>query len=107
MFRTPTSRCGKAYQFHGGYGEMTAVDVAFSWNDANPKIQPDSVHDTGGDLANLVREVEVIDDYKVRFHWVAFGGHALLQYVSNFWEGISIFSRASSMKSARKGCVRN
>ena len=79
-------------QFHGGYGEMTAVDVAFSWNDANPKIQPDSIHDTGGDLANLVREVEVIDDYKVRFHWVAFGGHALLQYVSNFWEGISIFS---------------
>ena len=27
-------------QFHGGYGEMTATDVAFSWNDANPKIQP-------------------------------------------------------------------
>ena len=80
-------------QFHGGYGEMTAVDVAFSWNDANPKIQPDSVHDTGGDLANLVQEVEVIDDYKVRFHWVAFGGHSLLQYVTNFWEGISIFSK--------------
>ena len=80
-------------QFHGGYGEMTATDVAFSWNDANPKIQPDSVHDTGGDLANLVQEVEVIDDYKVRFHWVAFGGHSLLQYVTNFWEGISIFSK--------------
>jgi ABC-type transport system substrate-binding protein len=81
-------------QFHGGYGEMTAVDVAFSWNDANPKLQPDSIHDTGGDLANLVQEVEVIDDYKVRFHWVAFGGHSLLQYVTNFWEGISIFSKA-------------
>ena len=80
-------------QFHGGYGEMTAADVAFSWNDANPKLQPDSVHDTGGDLANLVKEVEVIDDYKVRFHWVAFGGHSLLQYVTNFWEGISIFSK--------------
>ena len=80
-------------QFHDGYGEMTAADVAFSWNDANPKIQPDSVHDTGGDLANLVQEVEVIDDYTVRFHWVAFGGHVLLQYVTNFWEGISIFSK--------------
>ena len=80
-------------QFHGGYGEMTADDVAFSWNDANPRLQPDSVHDTGGDLANLVENVEVIDDYKVRFHWVAFGGHALLQYVTNFWEGISIFSK--------------
>ncbi len=80
-------------QFHGGYGEMTAADVAFSWNDANPKLQPDSIHDTGGDLANLVQEVEVIDDYKVRFHWVAFGGHSLLQYVTNFWEGISIFSK--------------
>lgn len=81
-------------QFHGGYGEMTAADVAFSWNDANPRLQPDSIHDTGGDLANLVEEVEVIDDYKVRFHWVAFGGHSLLQYVTNFWEGISIFSKA-------------
>ncbi len=81
-------------QFHGGYGEMTATDVAFSWNDANPKIQPDSIHDTGGDLANLVSEVEVIDDYKVRFNWIAFGGHTLLQYITNFHEGISIFSKA-------------
>ena len=80
-------------QFHGGYGEMTAADVAFSWNDSNPKLQPDSIHDTGGDLANLVQEVEVIDDYKVRFNWVAFGGHTLLQYVTNFSEGISVFSR--------------
>ncbi len=80
-------------QFHGGYGEMTAADVAFSWNDANPKLQPDSIHDTGGDLANLVSEVEVIDDYKVRFNWIAFGGHTLLQYVTNFHEGISIFSK--------------
>ena len=80
-------------QFHGGYGEMTAADVAFSWNDSNPKIQPDSIHDTGGDLANLVREVEVIDDYKVRFNWIAFGGHTLLQYVTNFSEGISVFSK--------------
>ena len=81
-------------QFHGGYGEMTAEDVAFSWNDANPKIQPDSVHDTGGDLANLVQEVEVIDDYTVRFNWIAFGGHTMLQYVTNFHEGISVFSKA-------------
>ncbi len=81
-------------QFHGGYGEMTAEDVAFSWNDANPKIQPDSVHDTGGDLANLVQEVEVIDDYTVRFNWIAFGGHTMLQYVTNFSEGISVFSKA-------------
>ena len=80
-------------QFHGGYGEMTAADVAFSWNDANPKIQPDSIHDTGGDLANLVSEVEIIDDYKVRFNWIAFGGHTLLQYITNFHEGISIFSK--------------
>lgn len=80
-------------QFHGGYGEMTADDVAFSWNDANPNIQPDSVHDTGGDLANLIENVEVIDDYKVRFNWSAFGGHTMLQYMTNFHEGISIFSK--------------
>ena len=80
-------------QFHGGYGEMTAADVAFSWNDANPKLQPDSVHDTGGDLANLVQEVEILDDYKVRFHWIAFGGNTLLQYLTNFHEGISVFSK--------------
>ena len=39
-------------------------------------------------------EVEVLDDYKVRFNWIAFGGHTLLQYITNFHEGISIFSKA-------------
>ncbi len=83
----------RGVQFHDGYGEMTAEDVAFSWNDANPRIVPDSIHDTGGDIANWVERVEVLDPYTVRFHTRAYGGHTLLQYVTNFWEGIGIFSK--------------
>jgi len=80
-------------EFHQGYGKMTAKDVAFSWNDPNPTIEPDSIHDTGGDLANILINVDVIDDQTVQFNWKVFNGATMLQYVTNFIEGIGIFSK--------------
>jgi peptide/nickel transport system substrate-binding protein len=83
----------KGVEFHDGYGEMTAEDVAFSWNDANPSIVPDSVHDTGGAITTIMERVEVLDENNVRFHWKAYNGSILLSYVTNFIEGIGIMSK--------------
>ena len=80
-------------QFHGGYGELTAKDVAFSWNDANPNIVADSVHDTGGAIGTILNDVEIIDDYTVRFNWKIYNGSTMLYYVTNFVEGIGILSK--------------
>lgn len=41
-------------QFHKGWGEMTADDVAFSFNDANSVTTPDSIHGQAGDFAPLI-----------------------------------------------------
>jgi ABC-type transport system substrate-binding protein len=79
--------------FHDGYGEMTAEDVAFSWNDANPNIVPDAVHDTGGAIGTILERVEVLDEHNVRFHWKQFNASILLKYVTNFEEGIGILSK--------------
>ena len=84
----------KGVQFHGGYGEMTAKDVAFSWNDANPNIVADSVHDTGGAIGTILNDVEIIDDYTVKFNWKVFNGSTMLYYVTNFVEGIGVLSTA-------------
>ncbi|MFW6174628.1 MAG: ABC transporter substrate-binding protein, partial [Chloroflexota bacterium] len=80
-------------QFHGGYGEVTAEDVAFSWNQLNPSINEEAVHDTGGSINTILNEVEVLDERTVRFNWKQFNGSTLPKYVTEFWEGISIFSK--------------
>ena len=38
-------------QFHKGWGEVTADDVAFSTNSVNSNTNPDSVHDVAGDMS--------------------------------------------------------
>ena len=81
-------------QFHDGYGEMTAEDVAFTWNSANPNLTEGSVHDTGGAIGNIMENVEVTGEYSVRFNWKTFNGSTMLAYMTNFDEGIGILSKA-------------
>jgi ABC-type transport system substrate-binding protein len=54
----------KGVQFQKGYGEMTAKDVAWSWED----ITVDgSLHGNSGYFKGLVEKVEVVNDYEVVF----------------------------------------
>ena len=48
--------------FHKGFGEMTAEDVAWSLNDANAAITPESIHGQAGDFRVLFKEASAIDD---------------------------------------------
>ncbi len=53
-------------QFHLGYGEMTADDVKFSYDDANSTTSPKSIHGQADDFAALIQEIEVVDDYTLK-----------------------------------------
>ncbi|KAA1282747.1 MAG: hypothetical protein EGP12_06375, partial [SAR202 cluster bacterium] len=55
-------------QFHGGYGEMTAKDVEFSYNDANSVTNPESIHGQAGDFAPLIQSMEAVDDYTLKLN---------------------------------------
>ena len=58
--------------FHKGWGEMTAEDVAFSYNDANAFTNPASIHSQSSDFAPLIANVEALDRYTVRFNFHMF-----------------------------------
>jgi len=53
----------KGIQFHKGYGELTAQDVAFSTNQVNSNTNPDSVHDVAGDMSCCYGETTAVDKY--------------------------------------------
>jgi ABC-type transport system substrate-binding protein len=83
----------KGVKFHKGYGEMTADDWVFSFNDANPSVTPGATNDMGGDLAALFKGAEKIDAETVRLKFNIFQSNWLERYMSSFWEGHVIYSK--------------
>jgi len=81
--------------FHQGMGELTAEDIAFTYNEANPNVTPEAQHDTGGDLMPVLQRVEAVDKYTARFYWIAYAAHYPLQWCSDYFEGIGIFSKTA------------
>ncbi len=61
-------------QWHGGFGELTAEDVAFTINQGNPATNAESVVDGGGAWVAMIGPnlVTVIDTYTVRIPIVQF-----------------------------------
>lgn len=55
----------KGVQFHDGWGELTAEDVKFSYQVA---LRDDSTSDMKGIFTNFVKDVEVVNPYRVVFH---------------------------------------
>ena len=80
--------------FHGDWGEMTAEDVAFSYNDANAYTNPESIHGQAGDFAPLISEVEALDRYTVRFNFNMFHQAMPLRYMSPFYQSAGIVSKS-------------
>ena len=48
---------------------MTATDVAWSMNDANSTVTPESIHGQAGDFAGLWGEWTAVDDTTVSFNF--------------------------------------
>lgn len=66
-----TVKIRSGVQFHGGWGELTAYDVAWSANDTNSAITPTSIHGQAGDLAAFLDEVIATDDRTIELSFNA------------------------------------
>ena len=80
----------RGVQFHNGFGEMTAEDVVFSFNDLIDP--PGAVSGVAEAVRNAVTEFEIVDDYTVIFHVGAGLSFA-------FFEGISYGAAGTAIKS--------
>lgn len=56
----------KGVQFHDGYGEMTAKDVAFTMADLS---STESIHSNAADHRNLLESVDEVNDYEIVFNF--------------------------------------
>ena len=81
-------------QFHGGYGEMKAGDVKFSYDDANSTTNPESIHGQADDFAALIQEIEVVDDYTLKLNHRNYDSRGPLHRFSFFWKTAGIVSSA-------------
>jgi ABC-type transport system substrate-binding protein len=81
-------------EFHDGWGEFTAADVVFSFNDANRNTQPESIHGQAGDFAPLIKNFEVVDDYNVRMYFENYDSRGIRHRFSTFWQSAGITSNA-------------
>ena len=79
-------------QFHNGWGEMTAEDVVFSYNDANSGTNPESIHGQAGDFAPLIASMEPIDTYTARLNYRNYDSRGILHSFSRFWQTAGIVS---------------
>ena len=78
--KSVTVKLRQGVQFHKGYGEMTADDVVWSYNDANPSTSVKygsglpSITDSGGSWAALLgaNPLEKIDNYTVKITFANF-----------------------------------
>ena len=81
-------------QFHDGWGDFTAEDVAFSFNDANRNTQPESIHGQAGDFAPLIKNFEVLDTHKIRLNYENYDSRGIRHRFSTFWQTAGITSKA-------------
>ncbi len=83
----------KGVQFHNGWGELTAEDVAWTYNEV---IAPESVHATKSEALDALKpgsKVEVVSPDTVRFYWNAFAIPTYHKTVTGWREGIGVFSK--------------
>ena len=80
-------------QFHHGWGEMTARDIAYSYNDANSVTNPESIHGQAGDFAPLIKSIEAVGDYTVQLNYRNYDSRGVLHRFSQFWQTAGIVSK--------------
>ena len=85
----------KGVQFHKGFGEMTAKDVVFSYEN---RIMPDATSQTAIATRQIVRDVQVVNDYEILVR-LKQADPRFLGTVGGGWE---VLSKASSEKAGGK-----
>jgi len=67
-----TVKIRSGIQFHKGWGELRAEDIAWSINDTNSVTTPTSIHSQAGDLAAFVTSASATDDRTLVINFSAF-----------------------------------
>jgi ABC-type transport system substrate-binding protein len=81
-------------QFHQGWGELTSADVAFSFDQANHNIYPDSINAIGTEFVNFILEpIEVIDDRTFRILWESHLSFTELKLLTKFFKTMGFNSQ--------------
>jgi peptide/nickel transport system substrate-binding protein len=83
----------KGVKFHETYGELTADDVAWTFQNANPTTNPASLNDQAGEWRTLLKSVEVVDPYKVRMNINTWQAHAMRHYLTPYYQSIGMHSK--------------
>jgi peptide/nickel transport system substrate-binding protein len=79
--------------FSGGFGELTAADVAFSMNNANAATNPQSIHGQAGDFAGLWGEWTAVDDTTIEFTFTSFDATWKDDFLNQSGQGFAVFSK--------------
>lgn len=85
-------------EFHDGWGELTAEDVAWTYNESNPSVTTESTHDQGGELLTFLADgvpAEVVNGGDtVRIFWKAYSITTTYpKTVTPFFQAIPVFSK--------------
>ncbi len=80
-------------QFHKGFGEMTAADVAWSLNDTNAAVTPTSIHGQAGDYAPLFKAAVAIDKNTMEIPLTAYDVRFASYFMNQAGDGFGIFSK--------------
>ncbi len=88
---TLTAREG--VQFHKGFGEMTAEDLAWNLNDSNAAVTPTSIHGQAGDFAGIVGEAVVTGTYTLEVPFINFDQQWASRALNQNDQGLAVFSK--------------
>ncbi len=80
-------------QFHKGYGEMTAEDLAWNMNDSNAAVTPTSIHGQAGDFAGIVGEAVVTGSYTLDVPFTNFDQQWASRAFNQNDQGLAVFSK--------------
>ncbi len=87
----------RGVEFHGGWGEMTAEDVAWNVNDANAGTTPLSIHGQAGDMNALFgsNPWQVVDSHTALATFAAFNPTWASRELNLGGESVAMVSKAA------------
>lgn len=80
-------------EFTGGFGTLTAEDVAWSMNDANAATNPNSIHGQAGDFNGLWGEWTAVDDTTITFDFTQFDATWKDDFLNQSGQSFAVFSK--------------
>ena len=82
--------------WHQGFGNLTAEDIVWTFNQVNPSVTPDVVHSTSSELNGAVEgALELIDSSTFRAWWKGPVDSSYHTGFGHYGEGIGVHSKAA------------